>query len=134
MLENSETDEFGSSCTDGENVLLFLTDGEPTVGYHTSSDLINLINSYSRQITLFTYALGNSVDLPLLKALSCAYDGITFQVAYDASASELTTIMRNYYVYISEGVSITKPVWTEPYDDAFGFGRLVTVSMPIYYE
>ena len=42
--------------------------------------------------------------------------------------------MRNYYVYISKGVSIIKPVWTEPYDDAFGFGRLVTVSMPIYYE
>lgn len=78
MLENAETDEFGSSCTDGENVLLFLTDGEPTVGYHTSSDLINLINSYNRKVTLFTYALGNSVDLPLLKALSCAYDGITF--------------------------------------------------------
>ena len=37
MLENSETDEYGSSCTNGENVLLFLTDGEPTVGAHTSS-------------------------------------------------------------------------------------------------
>lgn len=42
--------------------------------------------------------------------------------------------MRNYYSYISEGVEITHPVWTEPYEDAFGFGRMVTVSMPIYYE
>lgn len=42
--------------------------------------------------------------------------------------------MRDYYTYISEGVSITSPVWTEPYEDAFGFGNLVTVSMPIYYE
>lgn len=41
--------------------------------------------------------------------------------------------MRNYYTYISEGVSITNPVWTEPYEDAFGFGKLVTVSMPIYF-
>ena len=24
-------------------------------------------------------------------------------------------------------------MWTEPYDDFFGFGRMVTVSMPIYY-
>lgn len=78
--------------------------------------------------------MGTNVDLPLLKALSCAYNGITFQVAYDASASQLTSLMRNYYIYISEGVSVPKPVWTEPYEDAFGFGRLVTVSMPIYYE
>ena len=42
--------------------------------------------------------------------------------------------MRNYYVYISEGVEVTSPVWTEPYEDAFGFGRMVTVSMPIYYQ
>ena len=42
--------------------------------------------------------------------------------------------MRNYYTYISEGLKITKAVWTEPYEDAFGFGKMVTVSMPIYYE
>jgi hypothetical protein len=41
--------------------------------------------------------------------------------------------MRNYYSYVSEGVTISSPVWTEPYEDAFGFGRMVTVSMPIYY-
>ena len=42
--------------------------------------------------------------------------------------------MKNYYTYLSEGLKITEPVWTEPYEDAFGFGRMVTVSMPIYYE
>ena len=41
--------------------------------------------------------------------------------------------MKNYYTYISEGVTISSPVWTEPYEDAFGFGKMVTVSMPIYY-
>ena len=41
--------------------------------------------------------------------------------------------MRNYYSYVSEGVTISSPVWTEPYEDAFGFGWMVTVSMPIYY-
>lgn len=42
--------------------------------------------------------------------------------------------MRGYYTYISEGIQISDPIWTEPYEDAFGFGRMVTVSMPIYYE
>ena len=42
--------------------------------------------------------------------------------------------MKNYYTYISEGLRVTEPVWTEPYEDAFGFGRMVTVSMPISYQ
>ena len=42
--------------------------------------------------------------------------------------------MRNFYTYISEGVSVTNPVWTEPYEDSFGFGKLVTVSKPIYFS
>lgn len=57
-----------------------------------------------------------------------------FQIADSASDSALTTTMRGYYTYISEGVTIENPVWTEPYEDAFGFGRLVTCSLPIYYE
>ena len=42
--------------------------------------------------------------------------------------------MSSYYTYVAEGLQIESPVWTEPYDDFFGFGRMVTVSMPIYYE
>ena len=42
--------------------------------------------------------------------------------------------MKNYYTYLSEGIEVTSPVWTEPYIDSFGFGKMVTVSMPIYYE
>ena len=29
---------------------------------------------------------------------------------------------------------MTSPVWTQPYDDAFGFGRIVSTSFPIYYN
>lgn len=25
------------------------------------------------------------------------------------------------------------PIWSDPYNDAFGFGMLFTVAMPIYY-
>ena len=57
-----------------------------------------------------------------------------FEIEDSASDSVLATTMKNYYSYISKGVSITEPVWTEPYIDAFGFGKMVTVSMPVYYE
>ena len=42
--------------------------------------------------------------------------------------------MRNYSTYIAEGINVTYPIWTQPYEDAFGFGRMVTVSMPVYYS
>ena len=135
MLDAAETDEFGAPCTNGENVFLFLTDGEPTLGFFTSAELINVINSYNKQITLFTYALGSGTDTTILKDLACQYGGIMFEITDTSTDSAtLATTMRSYYTYISEGVSITNPVWTEPYEDAFGFGRLVTVSMPVYFE
>jgi len=82
---------------------------------------------------LFTYALGSGASTSILVDLACNYRGIMFQIEDTASDSALTTTMRNYYSYISEGVTITSPVWTEPYWDAFGFGYMVTVSKPIYY-
>lgn len=42
--------------------------------------------------------------------------------------------MQKYYTYLAKGLSRESPVWTEPYDDAFGYGRMVTVAMPIYYR
>lgn len=67
--------------------------------------------------------------------MACSNQGIFFNVeSEDDSKSGLASTMKNYFIFLAEGTSIEKPVWTEPYDDAFGFGRLVTVSMPIYYE
>ena len=30
----------------------------------------------------------------------------------DSDSSELATLMKSYYIYISEGISIEEPVWT----------------------
>ena len=81
---------------------------------------------------MFTYALGYDADVDILKKMACKYNGIMYEVE-DSDSSNLATLMKSYYIYISEGISITDPIWTEPYEDFFGFGRVVTVSMPIYY-
>lgn len=135
MLHAAQNDEYGAPCSNGENIFLFLTDGDPTVGYDDSTDLINHIEDQRNtdDITLFTYALGNVVNTSILYDLACEYSGIMFEITDTSSDSNLATVMRNYYSYVSEGVTISSPVWTEPYEDAFGFGRMVTVSMPIYY-
>lgn len=41
--------------------------------------------------------------------------------------------MREYYTFLSIGANIDKPIWTEPYWDYFGYGEMVTVSMPAYF-
>ena len=112
-----------------------MTDGDPTQGETSESGLKAIIDARNTNfdITMFTYGMGSGIDYTLLQALACSYNGIMFKVEDSASDSELTTLMRAYYTYISEGIEVPNPVWTEPYDDFFGFGRMVTVSMPIYY-
>ena len=71
MLAAAEDDEYGAPCTNGENIFLFLTDGTPTRGKNTSRELINEINDYSMNISLFTYALGKEIDTTILQDLAC---------------------------------------------------------------
>ena len=40
--------------------------------------------------------------------------------------------MTEFFEFLSEGIAIQIPVWTEPYEDAFGFGRMMTAAMPVY--
>ena len=133
MLSSAEEDEFGPPCPDATNIVLFLTDGHPNEGTANSEGLKQLIDNYGRDIILFTYALGPSTATGILQELSCANSGIMFEIRDSSSSSQLATKMKNYYSYIAKGLTIEKPVWTEPYYDAFGLGRMVTVSMPIYY-
>ena len=46
--------------------------------------------------------------------------------------SELLDRTMNYHIFLQQGASITEPVWSEPYEDAFGAGWIITVSFPIY--
>jgi hypothetical protein len=40
--------------------------------------------------------------------------------------------MSQYYKYLAYGINSTIPRWVEPYVDAFGLGRMTTVSRAIY--
>ena len=71
MLNAATKDEYGAPCLNGENIFLFLTDGEPTAGLLNSADLISLINSYNMRITMFTYALGSEADTSILHDMAC---------------------------------------------------------------
>lgn len=56
MLEKAEKDEFGSPCE--QDVILFLTDGDPSSGIEDEPGLTSILKSSTRKkITLFTYGL-----------------------------------------------------------------------------
>ena len=40
----------------------------------------------------------------------------------------------SFYQYLAFGNKNTDAVWSSIYEDAFGFGQLVTVSYPAYYN
>lgn len=44
--------------------------------------------------------------------------------------------LTSYYTFLSEGIDHKqiKPMWSNFYLDAFGFGMIVSVTMPIYVE
>ena len=106
MLELAEDDEYGAPCKNGENIVLFLTDGEPTEGVETAEGLKDVIEEYTVDITLFTYGFGSNVDHSILIDLSCEYSGIHFRISGSSTQSELATIMRAYYTYVAEGLEI----------------------------
>ena len=42
--------------------------------------------------------------------------------------------MREYYIFLSNGIKIEEPIWTEPYVDAFIEEDVISVTFPIYFE
>lgn len=88
-----------------------------------------------RNTSIFTYGFGSdAVNNSILQSIACSFNGIRFDIPASSSSSALLTTLRNYSTFLSQGINITEPIWTEPYEDAFGFGRLVTISMPVYYQ
>ena len=48
--------------------------------------------------------------------------------------SEIIDKLSSYYQFRAARSKITTPIWSEPYTDFSGFGRLFTVTLPIHYE
>ena len=94
--------------------------------------LLDDINS-TMPLKLFVYVLtgGETANTTLWKEMACRYRGVMFKIN---DTKTLPNTMADYHKYISKAITVNSPVWTEPYDDAFGFGRMVTVSYPVYYK
>lgn len=124
------------------SVIMFLTDGEPTVGRSGSDLLDGIRNAYDSHVAKgnnlvgFTYSLGNDVSgaNDLMRDIACAMGGIWTAVQ---DGGDLRGAMGHYYEYFSQlraTGDVSRPVWVEPYIDASGAGEMTTASLAVYDE
>jgi len=125
IFSNSKVNESG--C---QSIIIFLTDGEPTVGETDADNLVKLINEIDKFNTIwFGYAIGFNKDPKVLKAITCAKNGITESIL-DGAMIEGALI--SYNLILSTGLQRNKIVWTEVYEDKSGLGKVMTAVFPIY--
>ena len=103
-----------------EPIIIFLTDGDPTVGICNREDIINETTRLNQvgKATIFTLGLGNDVDFEFLKKLALCNSGFCRRI-YEASdtALQLTDFYREIsspllsnitFIYQPEQVSYGK--------------------------
>lgn len=65
------------------------------------------------------------------------FSGIVFRMWDGIDNLTMIEKLTSYYVFLSEFISDKskiKPLWSEVYEDAFGFGMIVSVTYPVYVE
>lgn len=125
--------ETTSGC---KRLILFSTDGDAgdkdtILGFITTKQSTNAMINNKAHIMTFTVSSSAAVQTP--RDIACANQGIHQHI--DNGVNPLNA-MAQYYKFLAVGVeaneSSAKPRWSEPYVDAFGMGRMTTVSRPVY--
>ncbi|XP_077862056.1 VWFA and cache domain-containing protein 1-like [Saccoglossus kowalevskii] len=141
-----------------DQVILFLTDGEPTDGGESVSLLEkkrNIIHTIVRrnakmnnEVVIFTFGLGEDPDHQFLRHIA-EQDGTVYNVQRNNTAGEVTpghykhvsdacklrTIMASYYDFFSHRTQQSdSPVFSVPYQGATGTGLMTTVALPVKYD
>ena len=131
LFEYSETTEISSNC---HRAILFLSDGEPTVGDgKTGDDLYRHITEENIfNATIFTYALGESADEEALKNIACNSGGIYAKIPDNGDLVEQMSAYYKLYAILQGGAeNMNFTTWVEPYLYSSGVMG-TTVSAPVF--
>ena len=96
------------------NIIIFFTDGMPTVGitgtYELVSHVQNLISQTETGINLFTFGIGNDVNAQLVTLLASENNGLSVLLGDD----ELEEVITNFYLMIRNPVLINTEISFTP--------------------
>jgi len=128
LIKDSVYENGTSPC---KTFIMFLTDGVPSTGITTQTELINYIDGllYLKKAVVFSYSLGDTANSVIPAAISCLRNGVHEHIS---NIGELTQKLNSYFTTLSLGMNVQKPLWVEPYIDASGLGEMTTCSMPVY--
>ena len=91
------------------------------------------LHSHRLRIISFVYGNSGNIDYEIVKNITCKYNGIVFLMEDNLDETEMVEKLSNYYTFLSDGFSnYNKPIWSEPYEDTAGFGKIVSISKAIY--
>ncbi|KAK3750190.1 hypothetical protein QZH41_015424, partial [Actinostola sp. cb2023] len=141
MLMNSKPDE----QTERKQVVLFLTDGQPTNPKESiMREIVESNAVLGNQAIFMTYGIGDG-NLEFLENMA-KQEGYGYK--WNATAgkvtvgkfiqitdiSKLRNEMATYYDFFSQEGQATEPIIAVPYYDAWGLGLITTVSLPCYHS
>ena len=130
LLTRSRIQELATSC---QTAILFLTDGMPTEGETDTNNLQNLVSSLNTEsAVIFTFTLGSNAPAAIPKVIACGNKGIYIHVNDNENLRDAMSNYYNYFATVRQVSDNLKPVWVEPYIDAFGLGEVATVSRALY--
>lgn len=96
------------------NIIIFFTDGEQTEGILNTDLLIdhinNLITQSERQIALFTFGIGQTVNERLLTAIATGNDGLVEFLKDE----DLENVITNFYLMIQNPVLLNTQISYSP--------------------
>ncbi len=106
--------QFAAANDSTANIIIFITDGQPTTGYVNSTQLVNYIDrQVSRaadNINLFCFGIGSDVNQQILTLISMHNRGITQFV----NESDLCTQVTSFYQIIRNPVLINPHIEFTP--------------------
>lgn len=133
LLNRSE--RAGKEAAQCFTTIIFLTDGNPTVGEQDEATLVRQIQEWNRRednstrAFVFTFDVGDVVRESLAKAIACGNDGIFERISSDRSVRDT---LSHYENFLSSFIVDEDVVWVEQYIDASGIGEIITGSRAVH--
>lgn len=118
-------------------LFVLLTDGytenDDTESYLSVPDYIQ--NNLQGNVLLvsFVYGVEENIRYSYVEEATYIYHGILFRMWDGIDEITMINKLSSFYSFLSEGFPRRRdPEWSEPYEDAFGFGKIMSVSLPVY--
>ena len=106
--------QFASADNNSANIIIFLTDGQPTAGITDMNQLVqhidDLITASEKSIFVFCFGIGNDVNKPLLSQISLQNKGIATFLGND----ELYSTITDFYLEIRNPVLLNSHIAFSP--------------------